>query len=127
MTENPIHMVRFECDPDASSFLIDDFIPQYLINLQAWDHELHDGNDPPVLVGGGPDGDTVERYYANWWFDFDEDPDVFLANLWGYVPDHTEWALMRYHVCDHADDDRTGCAWDDDEERSHGDVPESIQ
>lgn len=111
-----IHMLRFASPADTASFLINSYIPQWLISHQAWEGE--GPNDPPTLQAAD---DEHEYYTADWRFAWSADKEVLIANIDQYTAAYTNWHRIGYHVCDHDGENRSGCEWD--EWRESGTVP----
>ena len=114
------HVVRLSFDPDPDDGLFA-WMDQWLLNWSPWDLTPFE-NDVPV--------DKETHYFAEWWFDFENDPDTFLDHLvtdFGHITELTtrvDWARVLYQEYDAEASD---ALFDWDEVRDHGDVPDWIE
>lgn len=113
-----VHMIRVKISTTGSNidYLINDYIPQWLINHTAWT-DAEKPNEKPVLIDSPSDvDDTPAHYAASWRFSWgDNSKSVLLDNLKAYIDSYSDWAVIGYHVCDHDKEgsERGGCSWDD--------------
>lgn len=102
-------MIRFRCSPDADQYLIDEYIPQWLVTHSAWEKA---DNQPPELLFDSPE-EEFQYYRANWRFSWSAPKSVLLSNLETYTGTYAPWYSIGYHVCDHDEAEPDGCVWDD--------------
>lgn len=57
------------------------------------------------------EGDPVEYYRGVWRFSFAEDKRALRDTMIGFLSNNFGWALVRYHECDHSDEETFGCEW----------------
>lgn len=97
------------------------------VDLSAKRDELQTfvGNRPEVLPGQASEltrGNTavdegtagVDICLGTWRFDFTEDKSQLRDAMLTLLSNNFDWALCRYHECDHTDDARGGCGWDNE-------------
>lgn len=125
-----IHAIDFACDKKTSDTFVggtNSYVSVWLTNYIAWepDGNLTQSNDPPSVVNTELDGSSLDYYRGGVWrFDWSESKAQLLDNLEGQANAYCDWYRIRWHECDHDEDDDRGCSWD--EVRSDGPVPGGI-
>lgn len=71
------------------------------------------------------DGTGIDYYRGLWRFDMAEGRDNIMTPLQTLVSNNFEWGVIRYHVCDHDEDQPEGCSWD--RKWENGVVPDEIR
>lgn len=116
-----IHRVRlYYSNTGATSF--HGWLSTWLTNMQPWS-----GGEVANSVPDAPTSpfDSDLKYYSvELAFDWSEDKSIILDQLDGYVSAYCDWSRLGYHVCDHDEDDRTGCQWE--EIRENGSVSSDV-
>lgn len=83
--------------------------------VQNWinNHEERLGTQRSEFSEGNTaeDGSGVPYYSGSWRFDFTHNREALLNPLTGILTDRYEWAVVRWHECDHDEGDRGGCEW----------------
>ena len=114
----PLHRVEVIYSV-AGSASFNPWIQTWLNNMLTWEQAP---NEPPGQTAGDPQ--TEERdgpYRGQLVFQWTQDRAHIEQPLWQYMTAYCEWAVQRYHVCSHGDDDVTSCPWD--ETTTNGPVP----
>lgn len=126
-----IHAVDLVCAPDSGAAFIggtNSYISVWLTNYIAWepDGDLTQDNREPTFIDAADTPEIETSYYSGgiWRFDWSEDKSILLDNLVGQADAYCPWYRIRWHECDHDEDDRDGCQWDDI--RTAGTIPEGI-
>lgn len=128
----PIHAVDLACSADVNAALVGGtgaYVSTWLTSYVAWepDGDLTQTTEPPRLVESDPDGDSSTQYYRGgpWRFAWTEDKSILLDNLVGQFEAYRPtWWRIRWHECDHDEDGRDGCQWDD--KYSGGQIPSGV-
>jgi hypothetical protein len=123
-----IHCVHLQVDKDATAALVQGttgFIAVWLNNFTAWTNPNQE-NRNVELTNTDPDGESGLDYYESnlWRFEWSADKANLLDNLEGHVAARSNWYRIRWHECDHDEDARGGCSWD--EIRTGGTVPDEV-
>jgi len=108
------------CDPNADLYLIDTYLPQWLVTHTSWEATE---NEPPSLYQPDPD-DEQKRYESEWRFAWTASKSVLLSNLLAETEFYASWYRVGYHVCDHDAEQMGNCQWDDVQE--YGAVPRGV-
>ena len=97
---------------------IDTWLGNHTRALTEQDITLSEGNTET-------DGSGIDYYRGLWRFDMAESQANILIPLQNLVQNNFEWAVVRYHECDHDEGARGGCSWDGKWE--HGVVPDGMR
>lgn len=117
-----VHMLRYICDESADSGFIGGGVPDLLRPHPAWSAGGPNKNDAPDLAPPPADSDSETAFYtAQWRFEWAADSNAIINRLAAMSALYTDWYQIAYHECDHDEDERPGCQWDDVIEG--GDVP----
>jgi len=97
------------------------WLDTWLTNMQPWSHDEVD-NTLPELTS---DIDGNNQYYqGELAFDWNEDKAIILDNLDQYMASYCDWHRLKYHVCEHDEENGGACNWE--ETRENGTVPSYI-
>ena len=114
-----LHRVRLEYEQTGGE-QFNEWVAVWLTNMSPWaDRE----NTVPALVDSTLT-DAPAHYRGDFTFAWSEDKSIIMDQLWGYLTAYCSWARLQYHVCDHDEENRGGCAWQETNE--HGTIPEEI-
>lgn len=58
------------------------------------------------------DGSGTDYAMGSWRFALEEDPLQMKDTIATYLNNNFKWWIVRYHQCDHDEQDRQGCSWD---------------
>lgn len=127
-----IHAVDLACSKDSGASFVggaNSYASVWLTNFIAWepDGDLTQDNEPPELTNTALDGSGLDYYRGGIWrFEWSEDKSILLDNLEGQADAWCPWYRIRWHECDHDQDDRPRCQWDDSETQTGGAVPSEV-
>jgi len=65
--------------------------------------------EPQAMAG---DSDREPYLSGEWRFAWDEDADVLVQTIIDTLSEVVDWAIVRYHECEHDETDPGDCAWD---------------
>lgn len=116
-----VHMLRLRCSVPGN-FPIDRFADAMERRVSQHQETLEEQRSP-LSIRETVDG--MEYCAADYRFEWEAESGPNLMRTFEAVlQKHCDWLRIRYHVCDHDEDDRGGCEWDDVIE--YGPIPDEI-
>lgn len=100
------------------------WLSTWMTNMQPWTDDEVVNEVPSNMRNTNIDGDGVDYYAVQLAFEWTEDKSIILDQINGYLSSYCDWHRIGYHVCDHDEQERDGCSWD--EVREGGSVPDDI-
>lgn len=78
-----------------------------------------------ILLNTEPDGSGTDYCRGQFRFDLNaESKAELLSSIENQLQRYCSWWRIKYHVCDHDEQERVGCSWDD--VREYGPVPSEL-
>lgn len=105
-----IHAIDFAAASNTDSYLINSYIPQWLVTHTAWEQQT---NKNPYIVQADPVVGTPEHYRGGpWRFAWSAAKSTLMSNLVAYTQSYSgDWWRIRWHECKHDQDGP--CEWTD--------------
>jgi len=116
------HMIRFRCSnvPEEAEDALNNKIKTW-----AGGHsEVLEERSTSFKKMGETSLDPVEYFVMTKRFDSEDNEVSLIAGLENALRDYVDWYIIRYHVCNHGENNKDLCSWDIVKE--YGNPPEVV-